>query len=235
MTLSTLRPDLVDQDLIVSQEKIKIIAETQFVRIVASAIPPTRTPQPAKNIIEVMELIEKAIRDYDERTHVTEDAAITLLYDSPDTEEQLEAISISLERREPGMHGQGRPFENAVKQLKPILREEMDDPDHPGYKRAILGKFYDNMLQLTCWARTNKQANERALWLENVMEEYDWFFVASGTNRVLYQGRASEKKTNVSGHKAYGRPINYFVRTEKLTTVSQKELEQVQVRLAKMA
>ena len=106
-----------------------------------------------------------------------------------------------------------------------------EDPENPGYRRAVLGYWYDNMLTLTAWARTNKAANERALWLENVMEEYTWFFVYSGSQRVLYQGRRAEKLTEVENNKIYGRPIDYFVKTEKLRTVSTKTLEEIVVNL----
>jgi len=230
---SVLRNDILDPELLKSKSGIKVIAETQFVNIIQKAHrPPTKTPLPAKNIVEVMSLFSEAFKDYEIRTHTTEDARVKLLYEKPDREAQLEAISIILEKREPGMYGQGRPFENDVRQLRPLLREETEDPDHPGYKRAVLGQFYDNMLRLTAWARTNKAANDRALWIENVMEEYTWFFVYSGVNRVLYQGRSEEQVREVNGNKIYGKPIDYFVRTEKLRNVSQKELEEVCIRLA---
>lgn len=228
-----LRTDLLDKELATIQDKVKILSEAWIGQIInkATAFEPTKSPLPSKNIVEVMDLIKEAIEDYQVRTHVNEDAKVKFLYSYPDVESQLEAISVSHPVREPGMFAQGGPFENKTKQLKPLLREYGEDADNPGYKRAVLGFWYDNVLRLTCWARTNKVANERALWLENVMEEYAWFFGYSGVNRLLYQGRQKEEKIVINGNKVYGRPIDYFVRTEKLRSISQKELEQVCIRL----
>lgn len=233
---STLRTDLVPQELLESPEKIRVIAGTAYYNIVQKVKDnKTRTPGPAKNIVEVMDLIKSAIEDYEVRLHTAEDAKINVTYEEPDKPIDLETLTIKLIKREPGMFSQGSPFENKTRQLKPILREEIDDPENPGYKRAVMGQYYDNLIRLTCWARTNKQANERALWVETVMEEYDWFFVYSGVNRMIYQGRGPEETIKVDESKLYGRCIEYFVRTEKLTTISEKELECVVVRQATVA
>lgn len=230
---SVLRTDILPAELTENQQRVRVIAETQYNTILHNSVrlEKTKTPQPSKSIIEVMELVSQAISDYETRTHTNEDAKVGVTYENPDTTRQVEVISMSLARREPGMFAQGSPFQGNVKNRRPLLREEVVDPDHPGYKRAVLGFFYDNILRLTCWARTNKQANERALWLENVMEEYTWFFVYSGVNRLLYDGRRDETVYD-EGTKYYGRPIDYFVRTEKIRQVSEKTLEEVVIRLA---
>lgn len=232
---STLRVDLLSEELSTPEQKIKVITESAYNTIVRNAVrleQKTRTPGPAKNILEVMDLIKSAVEDYETRTHSTTDSKINIVYEEPDKLTNLEALTIKLIRREPGMFGQGTAFENKTRQLKPLLREEVDDLENPGYKRAILGQFYDNILRLTCWARTNKVANERSLWLENVMEEYAWFFAYSGVNRILYYGRGPEDTITVDQSRVYGRCLDYFVRTEKIVTISQKELECIVVRQA---
>jgi hypothetical protein len=235
---STVRTDLVSEELSTEQRKIQIVSESAYNTIVRNAVrldQKTRTPGPAKNILEVMDLIKSAVEDYETRTHSTTDSKIEVTYEQPDKPISLEALTIKLIRREPGMFGQGTAFENNTRQLKPLLREETDDLENPGYKRAIMGMFYDNVLRLTCWARTNKVANDRSLWLETVMEEYAWFFAYSGVNRFLYHGRGPEETITVDESKLYGRCIDYFVRTEKITTISQKELECIVVRQAIVA
>jgi len=236
--ISTVRTDLLSEELTKNPERIRVIAETAYNTVVRNAVrldQKTKTPGEAKNILEAMELIKSAIEDYEKRSHSTTDSKIYVTYEEPDKLANLEALTIKLVRREPGMFGQGTAFENKTRQLKPLLREELDDPENPGYKRAVLGQYYDNLLRLTCWARTNKAANERSLWLETVMEEYSWFFAYSGVNRVLYFGRAPEQTITVDESKIYGRSLEYFVRTEKLISVSEKELECVAVRLANIS
>ena len=233
MSDSVLRRDLIRSDLLEDQQKVKVFSEVQFNKIVERAIQENKTTSalPAKDIIEVMDLIYYTIQDYETRTGKRNDAKINLVYEDPDTDINLETISIMFTDRIPGMFGQGRPFENKVQNKRPVLREIFDDPDNPGYKRAVLGYFYDNIITLTCWARTNKTVNQRALWLENLMEEYAWFFSFSGVNRILFDSWGKNKIITIGNNKHYGRPLNYFVRTEKLQNVSQKTLEQICIRV----
>lgn len=233
---SELRTNILPDALLEESETFKIVAQREFQRLVETAtrVERTRTPRPAKNIVQVMELIQQAFLDYEARTNASEEAKIRVTYEKPDTDQDLETISICLAQRDPGMFAQGSPMSGGtkVKNRRPLLRDILDDPDNPGYKRAVFGFFYDNIVRLTCWARTAKVANERALWVEDVMEEYTWFFVFSGANRVLYDGRRAEVVHDIKGNRFYGRPVDYFVRTEKLRNVSQKVLEQICVQMS---
>jgi hypothetical protein len=233
-TESVLRTDILDSSLTEAQDPVIVAAEVQFNTIMNRAEPldPTKTPGPAKDIVETTELIRQAILHYEERTHVTADAVVAVTYNKPDVDADVETISMEFVDRQPGMFSQGRPWQGKIKNRRPRVREMVDDPDNPGYKRVVLGYFYDNMLKLTCWARTNKQANQRAMWLENVMEEYTYYFITAGVNRILYEGWRGNETIRVGNNTYYGRPIEYFVRTEKLRNVSQKKLEQLYVGLA---
>jgi len=229
---SVLRTDLLDPDLIVNNQKVKIIVDEVMTHITEKSIPDrTKTPGKAKDIVEVMELIRTAIKDYEARNHTIPDAQVGIAYEKPDKAFETELITMAVTSRVPGMYQQGRPNEGNIKNRRPLLRETLDDPDAPGYKRLVLGYFYDNILRLTCWAKTNKQANERALWLETVMEEYDWFFVYSGVNRLLYESWRTNEVVDIGNNRYYGRPIDFFVRTEKLINMREKTLEQIIFRL----
>jgi len=230
---SYLRTDLLPATLTTERVKVQIIAETQFNEIVRNSEDNrSTTPMAAKNINETMELILDAINHYQEREEKTQDARVIVSYEEPDEEATLEKITITIEDRDAGIYGQGAPLQGKVRNLKPILREVKDDPDAPGYKLAILGYWYDNILGLTCWARTNKAANARALWLENLMEEYNWFFRLSGVSRILYQGRGKDRTKSFSNNIFYGRPVLYYVKTENIRALRQKTLEQIYIRYA---
>jgi len=231
---SVLRTDILNPELAKTPKGIKIIVEQEFNHLISRAVPDerTKTPGTAKNIIETLDLIRQVIIDYEDRTHTTKDGKLDIVFEDIDQEIDTEVVSLQFIDRQPGMFGQGSPHENKIKARRPILREVVEDPDNPGYKRAVLGFFYDNVLRMTCWARTNKQANIRALWLENVMEEYTWFFIYSGVNRILYDGWKQPKMIQVNNNKYYGRSIDYFVRTEKIINISQKILEEVCIKVA---
>lgn len=231
---SVLRTDILDPELLKTPSGIKKIVEHEFHRLVSRAVADerTKTPGAAKSIIETLDLIRQVVLNYEERAHTAKDAKLDVVFEDLDRDTELETLSLQIVDRQPGMFGQGSPNENKIKARRPILRELVDDPDNPGYKRAVLGFFYDNTLRMTCWARTNKQANTRALWLEGLMEEYTWFFIYSGVNRILYNGWRPPKMTQINNNKYYGRTIDYFVRTENIINISQKTLEEICIKVA---
>lgn len=232
--MSDLRTDIISPELLTDPYQVKVVAESIFQNIVGQAVTYERTVTPgdSKDIIETMELVGKVILDYQERVHATEGSKVIITYEKPDRAIETETISISIADRNPGQFAQGSSHEGGVKNRRPILREQVEDPDNPGYQRAVLGYFHDNVLRLTCWARTNKEADKRALWLEQVMEEYAWYFAYSGVNRMLYEGWRVPEVINIDNNRYYGRPIDYFVRTERLSNASEKVLEEILLSVA---
>lgn len=143
-----------------------------------------------------------------------------------------EVITFRITERRPGQASRGAPGSSGIQNLKPLHRETVPDPDHPGYRMAIFGFWYDTWVRLTCWALTNKEANKRAVWLEDIMQEYQWYFTFKGFPRVLYQGRSTDDETKkVKDSKIYGRHIDFYVRDEYLLRVSEKTVERMYLSL----
>jgi hypothetical protein len=183
-----------------------------------------------KNYFEFCELVKQSLDDYQARLESPK--KINLTWEEPDATGITESITIGLKKREPGAFAQGAPFEGTVKHLKPLLRESIKDPDAPGYRKAILGKWHDNLIQFTCWAQTNKEAIKLAFWFEEFMNKYEWFYITSGVRRVIFWGQEEDLFLDNQGKKYYGRPLLYFVQTEELTYLSEKEMESICVNLA---
>jgi hypothetical protein len=61
------------------------------------------------------------------------------------------------------------------------------------------------------------------------MEEYSWWFKLQGLNRVIFLGQRSDIITTINNNKWYGRPLDYFVRTETLRVFKEKTIEEVLV------
>jgi hypothetical protein len=205
----------------------------------AQILPKSRTPYPATNLQDTFKLVQEVIRDRERRENTNEEAKIIFTEEEPDYKKS-DAVTIvfSLQERLPGAFGHGKPMGlHTVKNLRPILREEIDDPENPGYKRAILGYFHDNEIKFTVFARTNKVANAKALWFEEIMQEYSWYFTSHGVARLFFLKRGADLVStpggDSSGQKLYGRPLYFYLRTETLTTISQKTLQQISVGAAK--
>lgn len=214
-------------------EDNKIIFSGQYTQIVQAfkdAGPPLKSPLPAKNINEFYDLVKNIIVDRERRENVSEEKKIVFTEEEPDyAKDDPVTITFSLVKREPGAFSSGGPMRGRVKNYTAILREEIQDPEDPQYKKAILGYFHDNEIKFTVWARTNKVANERALWFEGLMQEYRWYFAMQGVSRLLFLKREADSVSEVKGQKLYGRPLHFYVRTETLQIISEKTLQQISV------
>ncbi len=187
------------------------------------------TPGSAKNYFEFCELVKTALDDYQSRLGVQK--KLLLNWEQPDKTAETEVVSISLLKRAPGAWDQGAPFEGSVKNLRPIIRESKRDTSSPGYRKVVMGKWYDNLIQFTCWAQTNKEAIKRAFWFEEFIEKYTWYFKISGVQRVIFTGQEADEFIDNDGKKLYGRPLLYYVKTEELTEYSEKEIEEIFLKL----
>ena len=229
--MSSLLLGLLNEELTEEEQRIIVRNVYEFAKGDLSTrkgpVDRSKTPGPAKTLHEFYDLVRQAINHYESRASVPEANKVNFTEEEPDIDSETESIVFSLVKREPGQFGQGPPLDAKHHNLKPMLREEADDPDNPGYKCAVTGYWYDNVVRFTCWARTNKAANARAMWFENLMEEYTWWFRLQGVSRVLFWGRDADIVTEVTGNKWYGRPIHFFVKTEKVRVFKQKTLEEI--------
>jgi hypothetical protein len=234
--MTELRDDILSSDLTTEQKRI--IVRQQFDRVLETSsrlpgvpVERSRSVGLAKNINEFYDLVRLAIDDRELQEGKIDDAKICYTEEYSDIEQNLESIVFSLSVREPGRFSEGAPFQGEVRNLRPIIREVVPDPEHPGYRRAVFGYWYDNVVRFTCWARTNREANKRALWFENLMHDYAWFFAIRGVPRVIFWRRTEdilEKTTQSTGsdtNKYYGRPLEYYVKTERIREFREKELE----------
>lgn len=228
--------DLLNVEL--TEDNKKVVVEhiygtvtEDFARGSVGAPGRSKTLGGAKSLLEFYDLVRRAVHDYEIRSGVSKVDRVTFTEEEPDADSQTESIVFSLVSRQPGQFSQGAPMEAKVKNLRPIIREECEDPENPGYQQAVFGYWYDNVIRFTCWARTNKQANKRAEWFENMMQEYDWWFKLEGVDRVLFWERHADIVNRVDDNYWYGRPLDFYVRTEKLRVFSQKTLEEIIVNL----
>jgi len=208
--------------------EVREVFDNNFNRV---SPPADRTIGQAKSLTEFYGLVQRAMVDYETRAGTPLKYHVNYTEEDPDIDSETETVTFRLMRREPGAFSQGSPFSGDIKNLRPILREKGNDKENPDYQYAITGYWYDNLIRFTCWARTNKQANTRACWLEDFMEDYTWWFRLQGVSRILFWGRGEDQTISVDNNKWYGRPLNYFVRTEKIRVFEEKKLEQILVNL----
>jgi hypothetical protein len=234
--MTSILQDLLDEDL--TEDQSRVFVQQAFENILESALqvrvdhfPKSKTLGQAKSLLEFYDLVRQAIENYEERQGVPQELKINFTEEEPDVESETEVITFSLVEREPGGWGRGAFGEANVKNRRPIIRALGTDPADPGSRQLVTGFWYENCVRFTCWARTNKAANARAEWFENLMEEYMWWFVLQGVPRVLFKKQHADIVTVVQNNKWYGRPIDYDVKTEKLRVFREKTLEEIILKL----
>lgn len=225
--------DLLNDDLKEVTPGITVQQAYEFVRgeEASSSYGRANSFNSSKSLLEFYDLVKQAVENYEERAGVPTVNRITFTEEEPDENSKTESVVFSLMERLPGQFAQGSPMSRNHVNFRPRIRDEYDDVENPGYRCVANGYYYDNIVRFTAWARTNKAANSRAEWFEDLMEEYSWWFKLQGVDRVLFWGRSSDIVTVVSENKWYGRPIDYFIRTEKVRLFYEKALEEIMIKL----
>lgn len=196
---------------------------------------PLKTLGPAKELNDCFVLIKQAIQAKENVEKTIQEARLSSFgWEEPTTELELETISILPTKRLPGTFSGGgidKSMGQRVREIVPHLREEgVDEEDH-NYRTAVLGQMYDNWVDFTCWARTNKAAFNRSVWFEDLIREYRWYFTMLGIGRIINQGTKNRRTKNIGDNIIYGYPVEVFIRTEKIFTVSEKIFERLIVEI----
>jgi hypothetical protein len=186
-----------------------------------------KRPQPAKSLVEFIELVQKVIEDKEVVNNIIEDQKVLFTPEYPPQELDKVTISFSIVRREPASTSQGRHFNQERQEWKPRVREIIDDPNNPGYKLIVLGQKFENVVQFIIWAKTHKEANKRAEWFEDLMREYAWFIKYKGVDEFYMLERGEDIILDVDQQRIVGRPFHYYVRTEKLTYLSEPTIRRI--------
>jgi len=187
-----------------------------------------KSPEPAKDINDFYELVGQALEQYQLQEGRAEDRLIIYTEDWPPDEYVRETVSFQLLNRQPAVMGKAAP-EGAPREYKPNLRDSFPDPDVPGHEIHELGWMMDNRIRFCIWSQSNKEANKLALWFEDFMNCFLWFYRKQGINQLFFLER--EDDFQIFDKRLVGRPLVYFVRTEKVTHVRERVLEELVVNL----
>jgi len=201
--------------------------------IVEAGNPKSRSPRPAIDINQFYEIVGQAITTQQRLEGVEKN----LIYSSatPENDDNIaeERIVYSLVERKPGLFEQKSTGsvgdDSGRRQRMKMFREGIRDPDNPGMAIYTYGQWFDNIVEFKIFARTNDVADSRALWFEDMMDLWHWYFRASGISQFKYLGRLSDEFLSPDNRKVVCRPLRYYVRTEKVTVVRENMLRSLVV------
>jgi hypothetical protein len=183
-----------------------------------------RSPSPAVDIDGFYNLVGQALEVYQLAEGKARDRLLIYTEEYPPENYERETITVRLRDRGPGVMSRTAP-RGQPRELKPNVREVYEDPILPGYQIWELGWMRDNIVEFCVWSQTNKEANKIALWFEDFMHYNMWFFRSRGVNQLYFNGRDEDFK--ILDKRLVGRPLTYFVRTERIIQLREKVLEEI--------
>lgn len=140
-----------------------------------------------------------------------------------------DTIVFRIKRREPGTIGK-HPFDPPT-EIKPRIREYKADPDHPDCHVVVLGQWFDNLIQFDVWSKLNNSADTLIEWFEDFMYKYTWVWKKNGVNEILYYMRTIDEEASKWRNDLAVRSVLYYFRTEKIVTIKEYDLKQVDLYL----
>jgi len=200
---------------------------------------------PAVDLPGFYEIVSEIIEDYQDRTDVTEQSQVIFSEEDPKflSEQQThtmytEHITYKLCERLPGKvsagrHGAGRGSTDGRREWKPRLRRIERDPDDILKVELVMGQFYDNVVEFSCWAQSNKAANARALWFEDLMSSYRWYFKLRGVAEVYFIERLEDNAYDgeLGANVLKCRKLRFFVKTDRTFSYKQTVLRSMIVKV----
>lgn len=191
-----------------------------------------RQPKPAQDIDGFTDLVMRVIEEQQNSEEVPLKNRVKFLQDFPPGGIETEIITFGLLRRNPASMSQGQHFNQRVREVKPHIRGIENDPTRPGYKVVTLGQRFENELVFTCWAKTNKQANKRARWLEDTLRNWTWYIRYEGVTDFYFLGQDEDMVLKLDGTEnvLMGRPMRYWVMTERLSHILEPTIRRIVVK-----
>ncbi len=186
----------------------------------------------SKDIHEFPELIAYAINKRQEYEGISEIDRIDFRQSMVDLTNERDVIVWELDSRKPGLMAAGKPGNTHVQEYTRHPRAAYPDPFEPNHSIIAHGQFMDNWLRLKVYSTDAQTANRRAIWLEDLMEEFKWYFFWQGINRILFHEREKDCFEEYNGNKFHCRSLMFFVRTERILLTREAILKNVAMELS---
>lgn len=139
-------------------------------------------------------------------------------------------VTWALVREEPGTYGKS-PFHPA-KIYKPRVHEYVKDPGEPGHSIEVRTQWLDCLVQFDCWTADNFSATKLAGWFKRFMSLYIPVLKYHGVAEVLYWQQRRDAAVTKWRQDLISRTLQYFLRTEDISTIVRKDFVQIDLTLA---
>lgn len=101
---------------------------------------------------------------------------------------------------------------------------------YPNKVLVVESRPLDHMIEFSCWAKSNKLANRRALWLEKLFVNYGtWVFETQGADRFYFDNRGPDTYMTTGQQRLFYRPVNFFLRIREFEVKAHPQIKQIEV------
>lgn len=199
---------IVNSDQVVSSFEVSTTINNIYEFDVSKFLPNST----AMSLDKFFELTSQIIKDAQVADGVTSDRQVKFTEEYPPEEFHNfgdEVIAFRVIRREPAnmnQKGTGRPQRGFA------YNYDLEKPNFPNKTIIVESRPVDHVIELTCWGKTNKIANRRALWLEKLLINNSWQYQVQGTERFHWEGRGADTYMTSGEQRLFYRPLRFFVR-----------------------
>ena len=190
------------------------------------------------DIPEFIQLVKKIIDDWQRKREISDQNRLIFGEEEPEVHPDkrtlgvyTEYISWEIISRLPAEVSNGR------RELFPRFRYEEEEDGNLVKRKLIMGQRFDNVVEFSCWAQTNKAVNARALWFQDLMTIYRWFFREAGVAECLFQGQVRDESQdkNIGPNTLKRRRSRYLVRTDRSFSLSEPVLRDLKIQVGVIA
>lgn len=186
--------------------------------------------RPAIDVNDVAALIETVIAEQQSLEGVLERDRVLFQKSFADNPSRNPVITWKVIKRTPGVFEQSKISEaKGHREHNPHLRAVTTDPTDIGYSIFHYSQVMDTYLEFMINANDSAEVDRVALWFENLIEQYKWFFSFQGLNRIFFIERQREEFENNRSNLQYRIPMIYFIRTEKTISIKTKDIENITI------
>jgi hypothetical protein len=223
-------PDLYNIGVSVqkSEEEIEYLLQS-YVRELESSL--TKTSEPLVyernlDIFDFLGLVKLCIQSRQDTEGVPKQNRINFLENNPPKVIDTETIAFELVMRKPGQFDRAPLGMGKIREVTPHVRSVIQHPSIPGKRLITYGKFYENIIRFYCYAKETRNALNRVLWFEKVMDSYYWCFRLHGFTPIE-DGVGEKEIINIGESNFVRYPVSYIIRTDDTFHVSEQELRSI--------
>ena len=182
---------------------------------------------------EFFSTVSNLINSSQLKNGIIENKRVTLVEEYPPTDMSLygdEVITFKVVSRKPGMMNKdatGRPVRKSTFYYETEISEE------PNKNIFVESRPVDHIVEFTCWAKTNKLANSRVIWLEKLLVNNSFVFEIKGAERFFFEERISDGFLDIENQRLYYRPIRFFLRFREFDIKAYSLIRQFNINVSK--